>query len=442
VALLFKRWWPRVTWWVLFVSCISIRWHHLDKAPAHNDTTDEYAWTWSGMTLIKDGVPIGWSNLSAYKRKREVVYWRDHKYNIVKPYLDHPPLYSLYAGAWIMAWGHRDMYDVDLWQMRTGTIPLAALSFILLTLVLRRLLSPAEVLTGLLFYSVMPLVVWHQRLVVSENMFVPMTLAGVLLLQQQRDKFSWWRTAGIALIGLLLPITKVAALSSSAFLVIWAFMSDPKRTRWVSASAIAVGTAIGIGAYFWYGRHVDPAVFKKVLTNHHDRFQGFGGMEILLFEPRLIATPIRDILSAFGCAVALGSLARPQSSPWGVAIFIYSACMAFFVNQKTVYGWYFIPLYPWLCTALGVYVVHASRHRLVGMSMLWCTVAGLSIAHVLHTEHRFEAEHIRIAYLAGVLALCGAWAAFPRFARESVPTINTLFVVGTAVVCLMQVFER
>src|SRR5262249_52428637 len=154
----------------------------------------------------------------AYEEIRHGTYWRGHHYQMVKPWLDHPPLYSLYVGAWMLAQGDRKIFEVDLWKMRTGTVPLAVISFVLLTLILRRLLSPPEVLLALLFYTVLPSVVFHQRLVVCENLYVPFTLGVVLMLLHQRRNFSWLLTGGILLVTALLPMTKVAALSTSVFL--------------------------------------------------------------------------------------------------------------------------------------------------------------------------------------------------------------------------------
>ena len=51
---------------VLIVALfMGVRIYHLDTVPAHNETTDEYAWTWSGLTFFAEGQPTGWSNLKA-----------------------------------------------------------------------------------------------------------------------------------------------------------------------------------------------------------------------------------------------------------------------------------------------------------------------------------------------------------------------------------------
>ena len=421
---------------------LGTRLYHLDLAPARSLTEDEYAWTWSGMTLIQRGTPEAWSMLTAYLPVRRNIEWRGHRYRMVKPWLDHPPLYALYAGGWMLALGQRDMFEVDLWQMRLGSLLLDAVCFVLLSLVLRRLLPTAEILVALLLYAVMPAIVLHQRLVICENMYVPLTLGILLLLLQQSREFARARALAIFALCAALPLLKVAALTSSVFLLLWALIDGAPRERWISAGTIALGTGTGLGVYLWYAQHVDANLFWEVMTNQQDRWKGFAGMEALLFTPRLVNQGLRDLLAVLGCVLALASLTLPRMAAWGLAVLAYTACMAFFMDQERVYGWYFLPLYPWFCTALGVAIVHASRQRVLGLSLLWCTVAWLTIASVLHGRTQLPVDVLRYGYLAGLLLLYGAWAAWPVLARASIPIVNGVLLGGAALACLYEVHAR
>jgi hypothetical protein len=437
-----RRWGMRAALCALFVLFVGVRFYHLDRAPEHNATTDEYAWTWSGMTFFKDGEPTGWSNLKAYEKLRKTVRWRDHKYLIVRPWLDHPPLYSFFAGGVMHLQGYRDMYDVDLWRMRLGSLFLDAVSFILLSLVLGILATGPERLIALLLFSVLPLVVLHQRLVVSENMIVPLTLGAVLLTLYQRRRYAIWRSVLLFLIAVMLPLTKVAGLSASVFLTMWTLACTPQRSRFVNAGCVALGTVLGIGGYIAWGRHFGPELFNEVMNNHQGRFKGFSGLEVLLFEPKYIAKHVPDLLTVIGCALALGSLAQPRPTAWGLAVLSYAACMAFFADDHRVFGWYFIPLYPWLCAALGVWIARAMVHRELGPSLLWCTVAALAVATVLFGNKLLETQPLRVGYLAGILAIYGSWLAWPRFARMSIPAVNGAMLAATTCACLYDLYTR
>ena len=437
-----ERWLVRGAIAGIFALFMGVRIYHLDTVPAHNDTTDEYAWTWSGMTLLQTGTPRAWSNLRAYAPHHKRLKWRDHKYNMVEPWLDHPPIYSLYAGGWIMAWGHRDIFDVDLWQMRTGTLPLAALSFICLAAFLRRYLTPAAVLLSLLFYALLPLIVWQHKLVVSENLFVPLTLVGLLLIDAQAVRFAGWRALALLVLATLLPLIKAAALSCCALLVFWALASNARGARWLNAGALALGTCAGIAGYLWWGRHFNAGLFEGIMAEHQARFRGFQGLQVLLFEPVLIAKATKDMLAILGAVLALQGLTQREPAPWGLAVLVYAGCMTFFVGDNRIFGWYFIPLHPWLCAALGSAIVRATRERLLGLSVLWYSAALLAIAALLYDKRLMAPETMRVGYLLAFLVVPGAWLAWPRLARATIPALNGAMVLGTVLACLYEIYVR
>lgn len=447
------RFWQRshrLAWGLLFVLFCGLRLHHLERTPEPNECADEYAWTWSGMTWLLEGEPRAWSWLTAY-RGREAQperVWHDNRYRLVKPWLDHPPLYSLYVGAWMVALGERDIWQVDLWHMRSSQIPLAAISFILLSLLLSELVSPLEALTALLFYSVLPMIVLQQRLVVCENLLVPLTLAAAWLVLRQRRRHSTAVMWAVFAISAALPLVKVAALSLSTFLVLFSLTQLPtshdtpfyRDARWRMTLVIAAGTALGLIVYVIYGRWVGGSLFKRVLRAHSARFSGFDGMAILLFEANLVDTEVEDIIVLLGIAFALGSLMLQRSSPWGLAVVTYAAFMAFFVDQHVVYGWYYIPLQPWFCSALAVGIVRASRHRLLGLSLLWSSAAWVSVVGLAHEHALLEPNIVRYAYLLGLLLLFGVWHAWPQLADRTMARVNGAMVGAVATACVLSLW--
>lgn len=437
-----KRWAYRVAWLCLFALHLSVRAYHLDVAPPHNECGDEYTWTWSGMTFLQTGKPKGWSGLRAYKGRARNVGWRGYGYPIVEPWLDHPPLYSLYVGSWMLASGERRMFRVDLHQMRLSSLVLAAVSFSLLGAVLRGLTTAGGSLLALLFYAVTPAIVLHQRMVLSENLFVPLTLGCVLLLARQERRFRWWRWLAIVGVAALLPMTKVAALSASVFLVMWAMLRSPPNKRLLSGGAVALGTCLGVLAYWVYGHWLDGPLFEQVLANHRARFKGFGGMFAFLTRPRLVNVETKDLLLILSSLLALAGLGERPIKLWGLAVLVYVACMTFFVDQSHVYGWYFIPLYPWLCAALGAALARASRERHLGLSLLWCSVAVVIMVSCVSDHKLWDRNELRFAYLGLLLTLYGAWTASPRLAHATMPAINGLCVAGVVASCLYEVYLR
>ncbi|MET0390055.1 MAG: hypothetical protein ABW321_29055, partial [Polyangiales bacterium] len=276
---------------------------------------------------------------------------------------------------------------------------------------------------------------------VCENLFTPITLAAVLLLLHQKQHFARWRLGALWLLALLLPLAKVAALSSCVFLVMWAFSTGrTTRERWANASAIIAGTCCGVAAHLGYGVYMDRKLFDAVMTNHQHRFGGFHGFGVMLFNAHFIKRNIPDLLFVASTALALGSLLRPCLAAWGLAVLVYAGCMCFFVDHTRVFSWYYIPLYPWMCAGLGAAIAHASRQRVLGLSLLWCTIAWLTIIGIVREHEVISGNVARYGYLLGLLTIYGAWTAWPKLARISMPAVNGAMVAGVAAACVLEIY--
>ena len=71
-------------------------WRYYDF-PVGGETADESAWTLLGASLIQERVPASWSYFLPYENYHYVEGLFDAP--IVRPALDHPPLFSLVPGT-------------------------------------------------------------------------------------------------------------------------------------------------------------------------------------------------------------------------------------------------------------------------------------------------------------------------------------------------------
>src|SRR3989344_8224923 len=76
--------------------------------PRTGATFDEYAWTWLGISLINDNVPQSWSRHPQYSNREDIIYQKT-AFVLVKPYLEHPPLFGLVAGSYALLTGTEGM---------------------------------------------------------------------------------------------------------------------------------------------------------------------------------------------------------------------------------------------------------------------------------------------------------------------------------------------
>lgn len=253
---------PRMTMRALVVAIflvgVGLRLHRLGTFPEPNRTADEYAWTWAGMTLWSEGTPRAWSWLPAYGDAM-VHTWHGHQYKLVRPWLDHPPLYPLYLGAFMHAAGTHDIWHVELSTARRSTLLLFAATFFLFFAMARRAADETHALVALAFFAVAPTAVWNGRLVTAEQMLLPLALAGWYALVRAGEhgvaasppsrRSGWLVAVGVA--AALLPLCKVAGLGVALFL----FSAAVLRRDRTLAAVVCLGVALGLATWALYGWH-------------------------------------------------------------------------------------------------------------------------------------------------------------------------------------------
>lgn len=317
----------------IFLVGAALRLYHLDRFPERNRTADEYAWTWSGMSLLSEGVPRAWSWLGAYP-PTPVQMWRGNEYRIVKPWLDHPPLYALYVGAFMRAAGTRDLFAVELWPMRLSSLLLWAAAFFLFFAVARRYAEEPLVLLGLALWAAAPPAVWNGRLVMAEQMMLPLALAGwwALLRFVETRRRGWLLAVGVACA--LLPLCKVAALAFALFLFTVALL---RRER-ALVVVICAGGVVGLVIYAGYGAHFGWPLFRAVLRVQAARFSNFGGFYALMFNVRVVEKSFMYLPFLLGFFTLLADLRDGRSGDVGLFAVVYAGCIAFFLPWTSTAG--------------------------------------------------------------------------------------------------------
>src|SRR5258708_39769402 len=83
---------------ILFIGLI-LRLHNYALYPQRGASSDEYTYSFLGISLLTKGVPESWSNLTAYKNKYDLTV-RKLYFPMIYPYYDHPPLNGLLVLGW------------------------------------------------------------------------------------------------------------------------------------------------------------------------------------------------------------------------------------------------------------------------------------------------------------------------------------------------------
>jgi hypothetical protein len=434
--------------WIIFAGALGLRITGLGEYPARHATDDEFHYLWSGLNFWDSGQPASWSGLQgSADLKIGDVHFDGNDYGIVSPAFDHPPLFSLLAGAFARLTNPSRLdtkapegttitvWDVDLHRARWLMVLLFAGTFWFLFGLARSAFPPGVALLTILFYGFMSHAVAHGRLIVSDNLSTLFLVANAWAIQRWlAGRMSQYQMAvwTIALTALAV-ITKIPAWCQVPALITVFFMARrPRQCRYV-----LYGFGIGILLYLawitWYGL----PDFIAVMKSQSNRFRGFNAFQLISGIPRILEMPDLNgvIIAGWFCLIA--QLLRPRTSPLMVIAPVYMLAFTFFAGDF-LFGWYSAPLYPWLSLALAVTTAQVFRRPRSPMMVAWLL---LFLPHAFQTMYiaRYDLETVlRYAYVATVAALL---VTFGFHSTRSRSILRIAIIAILAVVLMREVYE-
>jgi len=348
-----------------------LRFHDYALVPFHHETADEYQHAWEGWHLLHEMTPAAWSTFpDRYPPSQTRDFrWFGDRYVLVRPYFDHPPLFSLPVGLLCSLAGARSFLECTLPVMRIVPI-LCSLAGLLLLYRLARahLASERAALLACLVYATVPVVILGHRLVKAENLLALLFMGTVLVLTEEGRR-SPRRAAVLAgMLSALALWTKATGVAVPAT----ALLMLASRRRYKDAAVVAAIAGAGVALYLLYVSAYDLGLFLRVLQAQGttkwvslDAFQDLLGGKV--------------VVKWFGRGTYLWLLAAAAVAAFGRArtlllpIAVYAAVLCLNADHRVVYGWYRIPLYPFLCVAAGLYleamIEEANLYRVLPFAM-------------------------------------------------------------------------
>jgi 4-amino-4-deoxy-L-arabinose transferase-like glycosyltransferase len=354
---------PRLALGLILLLAAILRFNDYAMVPFHHETADEYQHAWEGWNLLSEGAPASWTAFpSRYpiERTREFLWFGD-PYVVVWPYFDHPPLFSALVGlvSWV-AIGARGMTPAGGPGYLLCSLPVMRLVPILLSLVgvflvhrLARAYGASErgALLGALVYATLPVIILGHRLVKAENLLV-LLLMGAVLLVRRHDRTGRARDAVLVGVACGLSIwTKATGIAVIATALI--LLAAARRTRGaILAAGVTGGFLILYLLYaWWYGWDDFIAVIQAQATSKWASLDTF----LDLFWGKVVVKSFGRgwyLWLLLGGAFAVLRRQRALLIP----VAIYVAVLALSADYRVIYGWYRIPIIPFLCVACGVYL--------------------------------------------------------------------------------------
>lgn len=341
----------------LFLSILALgfilRSHNLTTWPRQGATFDEYAWTWLGMNILQKGVPESWSRHPQYKAREDIIYQKT-AFTIVKPYLEHPPLFGLVAGSFSMLNGTRDIFEITIQRIRPLALGLGLLSVLMVFLLSKEIFGKGVALLSSLLYATVPSVVIGSKIVQNENFLIPFWLLALyFIVKYLRSGKKKFRNIAAIIAGLL-------SLAKVPWLVVGLSLSMILSFHKKLKDAFFVGgvTLVIFSLFIIYGVYYDKNLFFSLWGLQLNRYDlGFSSIYALFQKPYLVDRFYLDGWIFFGWFSVL--LLFKDLKKY---VFIVLPFLAYFlvflagIPDEPGHGWYRYPFYPFLVISTALFI--------------------------------------------------------------------------------------
>jgi len=416
-----------VSLFLILVLGFLLRVNNLNTWPRLGATFDEYAWTWQGMNLIQKGVPISWSPHAQYTNAKDVTYQKTH-FRIVKPFLEHPPVFGLVAGGFAILNGVHDMYHLDINHIRPLAVILGILSIVFLYLLVSEIYGTKTALFASLLYATIPTIVVGSRIVQNENFFIPMWLLSLWFIAKYiKSKNVIFRNSA-AILCCLLILAKIPwiAAAGSMFLI---FMY---LRRWKDAAIFFFVPIVSLLIYFAYGFFYDPKLFLSLWGLQLNRYDiSFTSIYALFQKPFLVDRFMTDGWIYFGWFAYVLLLLRDFKKNYIVIFALLSYFVIFLagIPDEPGHGWYRYPFYPFLVISIALFIKDNFAKNWI-LTFLFLVIVGTTLLGLTwESAFGFSYFVFRLVIISWGLTLLPVF--IPGKKAEYVSRISSFIFLGT-----------
>jgi hypothetical protein len=361
----FKVWFQSWMWLIpVLLLAFVLRFYNYTQFPVVGETQDEVAWTYLGSSLLADGVPTSWSYFEAYQENN--IYLETLKdlgplnAPLVRPVLDHPPLFALIPGTAHFIWTQLTHQSWEVFPsasvIRLPMVLLGTLNVLLFAWVATYLLKDKKwVVISTLLYSVWPTIVFASRLVVSENLLITWTLLilGLIWSKLYQKKWGWY----VLILSIMAAVlTKVSGLVLPVTILAYGLLSKNKKI----IQAGLIGGILGVALFAIYGAVYDWQLFINVFTSQSGRDLGLATLQNRFFlHPAIVDKFYFDGLvlgGLFSSAILIfnhNKTSHKKLALLTLAVILNLLFIAATSGEQTFHGWYDYVLYPLFGLSLG-----------------------------------------------------------------------------------------
>ena len=368
---------------LIIVLGFCLRYNNLYTWPRLGATFDEYAWTWLGISIIQNHTPSSWSPHPQYKNFKDITYQKTH-FRIVRPYLEHPPLFGLVAGGYALINGANDMYHLTLQNIRGLALLLGVLSIFILYIFAAEVYGYKIGLLSSLIYATVPTLAVGSRIVQNENFFIPFFLLSLFLISKfVKTKNAYFRNIAAIICGLLI-LAKIPWIAGgfSIFLILL-FLRKYKDAFKFLALVIPF-----FFIFILYGLYFDSKLFLDLWLLQLQRYDiAFNSFFALFTSPYLVDRFLIDGWIYFGWFAIFLLLVKDLKKNFFIILpFIsYFLIFIFAIPNEASHGWYRYPFFPFMIVSISVFLKDYFNKNSI-LTFLFLVFTGLSLLQLSWTQ--------------------------------------------------------
>ena len=351
--------WSIVALILIVILGATLRLNNYSVVPPHGDTMDPYSEAWNGYHILHGDGPKSWEPpyfLSAYKAEDiKFIRWFGDSFRIVKGYIDHPPLFSIFAGIPPTICGAKDYLDCRFTTFNLTPIFFSTLTIILVFLVSYKIYKSNTVsIIASLLYATVPLIVAAGRIAKGDCLLSLVIISGVLCVLKYTESK---KKIYVIFAGLLAGVSFWSKEPGICALVIYPLLLS--RKGFIKEAGITAGIGFLLAAsYLLYNYLINPEAFFKMLALRNEQHMTVFNIVLrYIKEPRLAQVSANfgmGYLLWFWYVIVYSMGKRDQTVPITAFIFLMTLCAV--SSDIYSYGWYLFPMYPFMAIAGGLFI--------------------------------------------------------------------------------------
>lgn len=392
---------------LIFLFIISLafvlRFYNYVQFPVGGETADETAWAFFGSSLLQTGQPTSWSYFAPYQ-ENYIYQLRRNEAPLVRPVLDHPPLFALIPG---LAHSLKNHWETppSIKLIRLPMILLGTINVGLLIVLANKYFKKKKwvYLAGLI-YATAPSFVLASRLVVAENLLITWTLLALIFLRPEKWR---WRYLALVIVGALAILTKVSGLVIPISILIYGLAIKNKKT----AMSGLWGLMVGCFLFALWGAYFNWQLFIDVLLGQAGRDLGLATLHNRFFlHPSIVEKLFFDGWIVLGLFSTFTSVYKNKKTFLALNIFV--VMNLFFIlatsGEQTFHAWYDYMLYPLFTIAIVDNLKRIfKKSNLLKFSLIWLLLLPLVRVAITHSKltENFSPFMLRVTMGIGLIPL-------------------------------------